>query len=385
MPRAPLESIDSGKKATPAELAAIVEAIKTGKPLPKSTVTPAPVVTPVGVPTPTSTPVVASDPAVMAMLTAANAKSDDLQAKLEELLNGQAKDAETLRLNKEAEDKQKRDSIVDIMRNRFKQYGLESLSDTILGLAQNGASEDTITLALQETDTYKQRFKANDIRIKDGLTVLSPSEYLNLEDSYRRVLRSGGLNQFDSDAYVSQFIANDMSANELSDRVTLATQRVQNEDPSVLRQLGSYYGITSTDLIATALDPKQQLSKIQNKVTAAEIGAAGVRQGFGVSALTAEQLALQGVTGDQANKGYSTIGDVLPTASKLSDIYGKTLDGYNQTTAEQEVFSGLASAKRKREQLIGREQATFGGSSGALAQSYGTPRSAFTKPSAGQI
>lgn len=383
-------------KPDPAVVSATVKAIKSGKPLPKQPKTVidpfvvpvvAPTVTPV-TPAPmthtpdpasvTSNPVITTDPVVSAQLT-------ELQRKYEDLLNGQAQDAETLRLNREAEKKQKRDSIVDIMRNRFKQYGLESLSDTILKLAQDGASEDTITFALQETDTYKQRFKANDARIKAGLSVLSPAEYLNLEDSYRQVLRASGLNQFDNDNYVSQFIANDMSANELASRVQLATQRVQNEDPSVLKQLGDYYGITATDLVSTALDPKQQSSILQNKITAAEIGAAGVRQGFGVKAATAEQLALQGVTQEQAQRGYSTIGDVLPTASKLSGIYGNTLDAYDQATAEQEVFGGLASAKRKRERLTGREQATFAGSSGTLGASYGTPRSSFNKAPAGQI
>ena len=53
----------------------------------------------------------------------------------------------------------------------------------------------------------------------------------------------------------------------------------------------------------------------------------------------------------------------MPTASFLGDIYG---DKYTQDTAEQEVFKGTASAKRKRQQLAEREIASFSGSSGRM-------------------
>ena len=77
-------------------------------------------------------------------------------------------------------------------------YNLGTLSDKIRELAVGGANEATITLALQQTDEYKQRFKANDARMEKGLRVLAPSEYLTAEDSYRQVLRTYGLTQFDS-------------------------------------------------------------------------------------------------------------------------------------------------------------------------------------------
>jgi hypothetical protein len=47
----------------------------------------------------------------------------------------------------------------------------------------------------------------------------------------------------------------------------------------------------------------------------------------------------------------------------LGEIYG---DKYDQATAEQEVFKGTASAKRKRQQLAEREAASFSGSSGRM-------------------
>jgi hypothetical protein len=257
-----------------------------------------------------------------------------------------------------------RESTIKILTDRFARYNLGGLANKIRALAIDGATEATITIDLMETDEYKQRFKANDARMKKGLQVLNPAEYLNLEDGYRQVLRAYGLKQFDTDDYVSQFIANDVSAAELSNRVVTAVQRVQNADPAISKQLRDYYGIGQSDLVAYVLDPNQQFQKIERQVAASEIGVAAARQGLQAGVSVAEQLAAQGVTQAEAQKGYATIADILPTAEKLSDIYGSTLEGYGQTEAEQEVFNSLASAQRKRQKLTQREIASFSGASG---------------------
>jgi hypothetical protein len=270
-----------------------------------------------------------------------------------------------------------RESTIKILTDRFARYNLGGLANKIRALAIDGATEATITIDLMETDEYKQRFKANDARMKKGLQVLNPAEYLNLEDGYRQVLRAYGLKQFDTDDYVSQFIANDVSAAELSNRVVTAVQRVQNADPAISKQLRDYYGIGQSDLVAYVLDPNQQFQKIERQVAASEIGVAAARQGLQAGVSVAEQLAAQGVTQAEAQKGYATIADILPTAEKLSDIYGSTLDGYGQTEAEQEVFNSLASAQRKRQKLTQREIASFSGTSG-------TNRTSLTQQTIGQ-
>jgi len=250
------------------------------------------------------------------------------------------------------------------MADRFNKYGLTGLANKIKELAIKGATEATITLELQDTPEYQQRFAANADRIKRGLAVLTPAEYVNVEDSYRQVLRAYGLKQFDNDAYVRQFIANDMSPTELSNRVVTAVQRVQNADPAVSKQLRDYYGVGKEDLVAYVLDPEQQFQKIQRQVAASEIGVAAGRQGLTAGVAVAEQLAAQGITQAEAQKGYATIADILPTAEKLSGVYGSTMDAYGQSEGEQEVFNSLASAQRKRQRLSAAETATFGATAG---------------------
>ena len=296
-----------------------------------------------------------------------------LQDQIANLTNQQTAAANIAAANAVKAAETQRKSIIATLTDRFAKYGLSSLANKVRELAIDGATEATITLALQETPEYQQRFAANAERLKKNLQVLSPAEYLNLEDSYRQVLRAYGLKQFDTDEYVRQFISNDMSAAELSDRVVTAVQRVQNADPATARTLRDYYGISNTDLVGYVLDPNQQLQKIQRQVAAAEIGAAARVQGLEAGVSVAEQLAAQGITQAQAQKGYATIADILPTAEKLSQIYGGTMSAYGQTEAEQEVFNSLADAQKKREKLTARELAAFSGQSGlsrtALTQS----------------
>ncbi len=263
-------------------------------------------------------------------------------------------------------------SVYASMADRFNKYGLTGLANKIKELAIAGATEATITLQLQETPEYQQRFAANADRLKKGLAALTPAEYVNVEDSYRQVLRAYGLKQFDNDAYVRQFIANDMSPTELSNRVVTAVQRVQNADPALVNQLKQYYGIGAPDMVAYVLDPEQQFQKIERQIAASEIGVAAGRQGLTAGVSVAEQLAALGVSQAEAQKGYATIADILPTAEKLSDIYGTTLDEYRQSEGEQEVFNQLASAQRKRQKLTAREIAAFSGSSGASKTSLTT-------------
>ena len=306
-----------------------------------------------------------TDPAVLSLI-------QSLQSQIANLTSANNSAAALAAAEKKAAAETTRKNAIEVLTERFKRYGLGSLVNKIKELAVDGATEATITLGLQETEEYKTRFKANQARIAKGLAVLNPAEYLNVEDGYRQVLRAYGLKQFDTDDYVSQFIANDVSAAELSNRVVTAVQRVQNADPAISQQLRDFYGIGQADLVAYVLDPNQQFQKIERQVAASEIGVAAARQGLKTGVSVAEQLAAQGVTQAEAQKGYATIADILPTAEKLSDIYGKTLDTYGQSEAEQEVFNSLASAQRKRQKLTQREIASFSGAAGTNKTSLTT-------------
>jgi hypothetical protein len=162
-----------------------------------------------------------------------------------------------------------------------------------------------------------------------------------------------------------KFIAGDVSATELADRISTAQKRVINANPEVSSALRAFYpDIQNGDILAYVLDPSQGLENIKRKVTAAEIGGAAMSQGLATSATRAMQLAGYGVDKEAATAGFSTIGAGLQRGSELAAIYQQ--DPYTQETAESEVFklSGAQEARKQRQKVTGLEKAAFGGQTG---------------------
>jgi hypothetical protein len=256
-----------------------------------------------------------------------------------------------------------------LLEQTFRDYGLEELVPAIKGYMEKNLGPNQASLELRKEPAYIARFKGNETRRAAGLNALSEAEYLALEDSYSQTLRAYGVqNYLGTDAKtrqkaMSDIIGNDISATEFKDRIDTVVTRVNNADKQIKETLKTFYGIQDEDLTGYFLNPKENLPKLQEKVTAAEIGAAATGQGLGTSKVSAEDLAKFGITKAEAQKGYSDIAEIMPTASKLGEIYG---DKYTQDIAEQEVFKGTASAKRKRQMLAEREAAAFSGSSGRL-------------------
>jgi hypothetical protein len=268
-----------------------------------------------------------------------------------------------------------RQSAYDLLYSQFKQYGLEALVEPLKGLITSGASPSEFTIKLRETDAYKKRFVANAARIQKGLTAISEAEYLGLEDQYQNIMRNYGLpaeyytrGDMGTQEGFNKFIANDVSAAELEDRIMTAQSRVMNANPEVLASLKQFYpGITNGDILAYTLDPSKGLTDIKRKVTAAEIGGAATQAGLGLTGTRAEELGAAGITKQQAQQGFQTIAEVAPRGGQLAEIYKQS--PYTQTTAEAEVFglAGSAEAARQRKKLTSLETAAFSGSAGAGA------------------
>jgi hypothetical protein len=272
-----------------------------------------------------------------------------------------------------AEEKRRQgQSAYDILVSEFTRYGLQALVEPLKGLITSGASSAEFSLALQNTEAYKKRFAANQKRINAGLSALSPAEYIALEDQYQNVMRNYGLpaSYYTKDTMGTQegfekFLAADVSATELEDRIVTAQNRVINANPEVSRALKQFYpDITNGDILAYTLDPQQGLSNIKRKVTAAEIGGAAIQSGLSTNLERAEELGRYGVDKEAATQGFTTIGAGLQRGSQLASIYGE--DPYTQQVAESEIFNipGAQEARKQRQKITGLERATFGGQTG---------------------
>jgi len=265
-----------------------------------------------------------------------------------------------------------RKSAFDILREEFRRFGLEALITDSEQLARSGVTPEEFEIGLRNTKAYKQRFSANEARINAGLSALSPAEYLQLEDSYQRTMRQYGLPASfylktgqGSQAELDKLISADVSPVELEERIQLAVDRVNNASPEVIQTLEEFYpGVNKANLVAYVLDPQKALPLIQRQVRAAEIGAGARQAGLRTGASRAEELAQLGITGEQARQGFQTVAEVLPRGQQLSEFYREA--PLTQTEVESEVFgtTGAVEAKKRRERLVGREQAAFAGTSG---------------------
>jgi len=281
---------------------------------------------------------------------------------------------------KAAQDKDKRQSAYDLLYEEFNRYGLGSLVTPLKDLITSNVSPSEFTIRLRGTDAYKNRFAANEARIKNGLRALSEADYIRSEDAYQEVMRRRGLPASYYEQTVDPvtgitkqkgfeaLLAGDVSSTELEDRIVTAQDRVLNANPEIAAQLKQFYpGISNGDILAYALDPVNAINQIKRKVTAAEIGAAAGTYGLGTTVGRAEQLAGAGVTEATAQQGFKTIAQVGPRAGVLAQYYKQ--DPYTQETAEREFFglTGAREAEMQRKKLTSLEQAAFSGSAGAGA------------------
>jgi hypothetical protein len=273
------------------------------------------------------------------------------------------------------QNKAERKSAYDLLYSEFKQYGLEALVSPLKSLIEEGVSPSEFTLRLRETDAYKKRFAANAQRVAKGLRALSEAEYIGTEDQYQDVMRRYGMpesyytkGELGIQSGFEKFLAGDVSAVELEDRIQTAQNRVVNSNPEVAKALKEFYpGISNGDILAYVLDPTNAIEQIKRKVTAAEIGGAAIQSGLQTGMTRAEELAAAGITKQQAQAGFQTVAEVAPRGGQLAEIYKQS--PYTQTTAEQEVFglAGSVDAAKQRKKLTSLETAAFSGSAGSGA------------------
>lgn len=284
-----------------------------------------------------------------------------------------------------AEKTAKRKSAYDLLYQEFNSLGLGSLVEPLKALiADAGVSPSEFAIKLQETDAYKKRFSANAQRIAAGLRALSPAEYIGLEDQYQNIMRNYGMpesyytkGELGKQSGFDKLIAGDVSAVELEDRLQTAYDRVIKTNPEISQALRNFYPeISDGDILAYALDPKNALTEIKRKVSAAEIGGAALSAGL--LGRTPEEIAKNlpgfgqrakelvgfGITGQQYGAQSPFITSAAERGGQLASIYGQ--DTYGRTQAESEAFNitGATEARKQRQKLTQLEQASFSGSSG---------------------
>lgn len=259
------------------------------------------------------------------------------------------------------------------LKSLFGTYGLDSLAGKIYDYVKQGYGADTIATLLQDTTEYKRRFAGNEARVKAGLPVLSPADYLATEQAYRQILSSAGLPRgfYDNPADFTRWISADVSPTEIKSRVDMAVAATGQANPQYKQALFQMYGINEADLTAYFLDRKRAEPILKKQAAAGAIGAAAIRRGLAASVLDLEGYATLGITADQAEGAYGQISEGLQSMLGIAGRYGST---WSQREAEQELFTpgassgGQEAASAKGKRLRSQERAMFAGGRGATIQ-----------------
>lgn len=270
-----------------------------------------------------------------------------------------------------AANKAARQSAYDLLYEQFNRYGLGSLVAPLKDLITSGASPSEFTIKLRETPAYKQRFAANDMRIANGFAAIDEATYLALEDKYQSIMQNYGLppqmyakGELGTQEGFQKLIANNVDPITAEERILEGKKLTASTKQTLDAAKQFYPSLTDGDILAYVLDPKNALSDIKRKVTAAEIGGAQIGAGLAASAANAEALAGAGVTGQRYQQAAPFIAEAAQRGSELASFYG--LEPYNQASAEAEALSlaGGAQAAKKRRQITALEGASFSGQSG---------------------
>lgn len=262
-----------------------------------------------------------------------------------------------------------------ILASTMSAYGLDGIDKVIAQIRADYpeiSQDDLLTLLKKDpkyNSLYLKRFAGNATRMANGIAPLSDADYLTAEKEYEKIFKAYGVNNLATRDYYATLIGNRMDAADVSNRIDMAYQ-VYKGNPAVKNAFNTFYGtVTDGDVVAAMLDPVTQVPLLKKKITVAEIGGAALQQNLSTSLAKAQELEAFGITGAQAQAGYQTIAQGLPTYEKLlemrtgSDV--KTADA--QALLEQTKFKKNAQAIANEQAVVGQEIARFGGTAGRLA------------------
>ena len=278
---------------------------------------------------------------------------------------------------KAAAEAEKRDAFA-LVQDTMRSYGftdaeLKELSTYIeSSIIDPNVGPNSAILGMRNLGVYKARFAGNEALVKAGKNALSEYDYLQQENAYDQYFKAYGVGNLSTREQKATLIGNAVSALEAKERIGIAVDRVKNADTNIAKQLKTFFPtLNDQDLVSYFLNPVQALPELKRKVTASEIGAAALGQGF-TDTSRALGLADYGIDRAGALEGYANLANVLPTTSKLGDIYGEAGIKYTQQTGEEEFLQSSEAAKRKRNILASKERASFEGSAGNAPGAYST-------------
>ena len=286
-----------------------------------------------------------------------------------------------------------RDSVLKMFENTGLGKGfMDSLMDSIDSVYRDNImpTDAQVLNSIYDSEAYKTRFAANETiaqRMKDGKgrpgdKLLSPYEYIQAEAGYRRIMSEAGLPSgfYDTQDDFRRLIENSVSAAELTDRVNIARNALQNADKATKDALKSYYNMSEGEMAAYLLDSEKAFDIINSKFRyttaeaqqmygAAEIGGAALRAKQLSDKEFSEEIYKSG-KGAQAEGAFQSAATNQADYRRLMGLYGEQA-GDQDLAREELALTGGTDVTIKKKKLASKERAMFAQKSAIDATSLG--------------
>lgn len=274
-----------------------------------------------------------------------------------------------------------RDAVMQMFENTgLGDSFLKSLMDSIDQVyADNIApTEAQVMNSIYNSEAYKTRFSANETirkRMADGKgrpgdRLLKPAEYIETENTFREIISSAGLPTgfYDTQEDFSNFIANGVSASELTSRVNIAQSALQKADKNIVDALKNYYNLSQNDLVAYLLDKDKAFNiiegrfqfstpELEKQYKSAEIGGMATRAGMTASKAFAEEIQTAD-KGAQAEEAFQTAATNQKDYKRLLGLAGETVNT-EDLVRQQLGLAGGTEVGIKTKKLASQERARF--------------------------
>ncbi len=274
-----------------------------------------------------------------------------------------------------------RDSVLKMFENTgLGQAYIDSLMESIDKVYEENImpTDAQVLNSIYNSQAYKTRFAANEAikkRMADGKgrpgdRLLTPYEYIQTEKAYEEILREAGLPPgfYDQQEDFTNFIALGVSTAELTDRVNIAKNALNNADQGIKTALKDFYGLTDQDLTAYLLDKDRAINVIDSRFkytteeakkmyTSAEIGGAALRAGQMSDKAFAEEIYGAGKAG-QAESAFQAAATQQKDYQRLMSLYGETA-GTQDLAREELALAGGTDVTIRKKKLASQERAKF--------------------------
>jgi hypothetical protein len=258
-------------------------------------------------------------------------------------------------------------AIIDAV---LQSYDLTNLSKWAWNEITQGASADQVTVDMTQTPQFKARFPGIEARLKAGLPPISPADYISYEDQARQLemqyqLPSGFL---DNAKTIGNWIGQDVSMSELTDRVQKGYSVVATAPADVRASFASMFGAAGDGALASYfMDEKNSVPLLEQRVTAAQLKGTAGEASVDLNSHLAMQLAQQGISQSQVQQAAGTV-------AQQSSIYAGQVGEAAPPTQSQGIEAALGTdqeAIAKVNQAQSAAEAAFKGGGGAESDQYG--------------